>query len=119
MDYKTDFSVNQGWVKANPNPNPTPNTNPNPNPNPLTPLAQYHTMPRPVVVFRLPRVTRLVAVVLARKSLKSEFYWELIDLTSFLTNVGTNRLISGCRDIEPKSRTVPPRSGRLACMQKS
>ncbi|KAH3884691.1 hypothetical protein DPMN_008677 [Dreissena polymorpha] len=46
------------------------------------------------------------------ESSKSEFYWELIDSTSFLTNVGTNGLISGCRDKEPKSWTVQPRSGQ-------
>ncbi|KAH3838570.1 hypothetical protein DPMN_111978 [Dreissena polymorpha] len=43
-------------------------------------------------------------------------YWELIDLILFSTNVGTNHLISGCRDKEPKSWTVLPRLGRLACM---
>ncbi|KAH3881766.1 hypothetical protein DPMN_005693, partial [Dreissena polymorpha] len=31
-------------------------------------------------------------------------------------SIGTNRLVSGCRDKELKSWTAPPRSGRLACM---
>jgi len=55
--------------------------------------------------------------VLAKQSLNSEFYWEPIHLTSFFTNVGTNRLMAGRRDKGPKSGTVPPRSGRMACMQ--
>jgi len=55
-------------------------------------------------------------VIKAKRSLNREFYCELKERISFCSNVGTNSVTSGHRDKHPKSRTVPPRSGRLACM---
>ncbi|KAH3693072.1 hypothetical protein DPMN_193409, partial [Dreissena polymorpha] len=52
----------------------------------------------------------------ARRSLNREFYCQLIERISFCTNGGTNSVTSGHQDKHHKSRTVPPRLGRLACM---